>query len=155
MLVSERRVGLRADRSVASISNFGGHSGPPYFCLSKSSFFANVTIQRVTSATDLDSRLRGNDNLISHHRHSREGGNPEIHNPKSKIRNRPPPYLGTAISFNISLITSFTVKPSISNSGRNIKRCSSTGRARVLISSGVIKSRPLMAAWVRAANIKD
>ena len=46
-------------------------------------------------------------------------------------------------------MTSATVTPSISNSGRNIKRCSSTGPAMALMSSGVAKSRPAMAAAAR------
>ena len=42
----------------------------------------------------------------------------------------------------ICWMTSATVRPSISNSGRRIRRCSSTGGAIVLMSSGVTKSRP-------------
>src|SRR3954453_11879352 len=59
---------------------------------------------------------------------------------------------GTAISWRMRSITSPTDKPSISNSGRRIKRCSSTGTAIALMSSGVTKSRPPIAANARAPS---
>ena len=51
---------------------------------------------------------------------------------------QPAIHLGTGIPFKISSITSLTDRPSISNSGRSIKRCSKTAGDMVLISSGVI-----------------
>jgi len=41
------------------------------------------------------------------------------------------------------------------NSGRNMMRCSRTGWAINLTSSGVTKSRPEIAAWARAAMMSD
>ena len=55
-------------------------------------------------------------------------------------------YLGTAICCRICSITSGTLSPSISNSGRRMSRCSSTGTAMALMSSGVTKSCPEIAA---------
>jgi len=79
---------------------------------------------------------------------------PFTDNPRPSLSSSPlhsfppswPIYLGTAIVFKISPITSLTVRPSISNSGRSIRRCSNTGGAMVLTSSGVMKSRPFIAA---------
>jgi hypothetical protein len=53
-------------------------------------------------------------------------------------------HLGTAMPWRIRSITSATESPSISNSGRRMIRCSNTGTAIALMSSGVTKSR----AWI-------
>src|ERR1035437_7079800 len=61
-------------------------------------------------------------------------------------------YLGTSIFSMICLIISFVVIPSISFSGVSITRCFNTGVATNLISSGVTKSRPFIAAIAFAVD---
>src|ERR1051325_11249702 len=61
-------------------------------------------------------------------------------------------HLGTAMSCRIFSMTSLMARPSISNSGRRMRRCSRTGTAMVLMSSGVTKSRAWRAAWARLAR---
>ena len=63
-------------------------------------------------------------------------------------------YLGTSALFKISVITASGVAPSSSASARSTKRWRSTGRETSRTSSGVVKSRPRIAASAFAQSNK-